>query len=103
MAKYKERRSDDNILISYIRTADNACIPITNDNKDYRRVLAWINEGNTVAPADPKPVPTYADKRRAEYASVGDQLDMIYWDKINGTDNWETSINDVKTRFPKPE
>jgi endogenous inhibitor of DNA gyrase (YacG/DUF329 family) len=99
---YKEQKYDG-VITGYIREKDNACIPVCEDNSDFIELQKWVNEGNTVAPADPEPVPTYADKRRAEYASVGDQLDMIYWDKINGTDNWETSINDVKTRFPKPE
>ena len=40
-------------------------------------------------------------KRRREYPSIGDQLDMIYWDKVNGTENWSVSIDKVKTDNPK--
>jgi hypothetical protein len=40
-------------------------------------------------------------KRRREYPSIGDQLDMIYWDKVNGTANWIASIDKVKTDNPK--
>jgi hypothetical protein len=26
---------------------------------------------------------------------------MLYWDKVNGTENWLNSIESVKNRFPK--
>ena len=42
---------------------------------------------------------TYADKRKAEYPQIGDQLDDIYH---NGIDAWKTDmINPVKEAFPK--
>jgi hypothetical protein len=43
----------------------------------------------------------YKELRRKEYPSVGDQLDMLYWDKINNTNNWEIMVNTVKAKFPK--
>ena len=45
---------------------------------------------------------TYAEKRRKEYPSVEDQLDMIYWDKINHSDNWAENISAIKAKYPKP-
>jgi hypothetical protein len=39
--------------------------------------------------------------RRMAYPSIPDQLDMLYWDKVNGTENWLKSIESVKNRFPK--
>jgi hypothetical protein len=36
------------------------------------------------------------------YPNIGDQLDMIYWDKINGTENWKEAIENVKADNPKP-
>lgn len=36
------------------------------------------------------------------YPNIGDQLDMIYWDKINGTENWKETIDAVKQAHPKP-
>ena len=35
------------------------------------------------------------------YPSIGDQLDMIYWDKKNNTKKWEEVINKVKADHPK--
>jgi len=41
------------------------------------------------------------NNRRMAYPSIPDQLDMLYWDKVNGTENWLKSIESVKNRFPK--
>ena len=41
------------------------------------------------------------NKRSQNYPSIGDQLDMLYWDKINGTNNWQESIKRIKQRYPK--
>ncbi len=44
----------------------------------------------------------YADKRRIAYPSIQDQLDMIYWDDVNDTDDWIMAIHRIKTKYPKP-
>ena len=41
---------------------------------------------------------TYADKRASEYPDIGDQLDDIYH---NGIDGWKTTIKAVKDKYPK--
>ena len=43
----------------------------------------------------------YQRDRQTQYPSIPDQLDMLYWDKVNGTENWLNSIESVKNRFPK--
>jgi hypothetical protein len=43
----------------------------------------------------------YQRDRQKQYPSIADQLDMLYWDKVNGTENWLDSIESVKNRFPK--
>jgi len=48
-----------------------------------------------------QPEPNYIDKRLAEYPSIGDQLDMIYWDKVNGTNLWQERITMIKNKYPK--
>ena len=45
----------------------------------------------------------YQRDRQTEYPSIQDQLDMQFWDKINGTNNWQKAIEAVKTKHPKPE
>ena len=46
-------------------------------------------------------IPTYKDKRLEDYAKIGDQLDMLYWDQKNGTTNWQDHITEVKNKHPK--
>jgi len=40
-------------------------------------------------------------QRANNYPSLADQLDMQYWDKINGTNKWQQAINAVKQKDPK--
>ena len=40
--------------------------------------------------------------RREKYDLITDQLDQLYWDKKNGTNTWEESIDAVKAAYPKP-
>ena len=47
------------------------------------------------------PEQTYDLLRKNEYASIGDQLDMQYWDSINDTPTWKDHIASVKDQFPK--
>ena len=44
----------------------------------------------------------YARNRAATYPSIGDQLDMIYWDGVNDTTTWADAIAAVKAAHPKP-
>ena len=48
------------------------------------------------------PKPTYAEKRAMAYKPLAEQLDMQYWDRVNGTDTWKQHIDAVKTAHPKP-
>jgi hypothetical protein len=45
----------------------------------------------------------YRRDRAKAYPRIQDQLDMLYWDKINGTDTWQQTIEAVKTQYPKPD
>ena len=45
----------------------------------------------------------YISARQAAYPSTGDQLDMQYWDAVNGTTTWKDAIAKVKSDNPKPE
>ena len=41
----------------------------------------------------------YQEKRRLEYPSVVDQLDLIYH---SGIDVWKAKIKETKDKYPKP-
>ena len=44
----------------------------------------------------------YARKRAIQYPSIQQQLDMQYWDQVNGTTTWKDAIAKVKADNPKP-
>lgn len=44
----------------------------------------------------------YRRDRASNYPSIGDQLDMIYWDLKNGTQTFVDAIEAIKVAHPKP-
>jgi hypothetical protein len=74
--------------------------------------IEWKNETTPISKADieAKMVELQAEydanqyqrDRATAYPSIQEQLDMQYWDKINGTTNWEDAIAKVKSDTPKP-
>ena len=46
---------------------------------------------------------SYVFKRRKSYPPLFEQLDALYWDMKNGTDNWIKSRDKVKEQFPKED
>ena len=60
---------------------------------------SWYVAG--YAPVEPEK--TYAEKRLSEYPAISEQLDMIYWDKVNGTNLWQEKIAEIKAKYPKDE
>ena len=58
-------------------------------------ITAKINEQQAAYEND------YVRKRQDAYPGIGDQLDMIYWDQVNGTTKFKEAIAKVKTNIPK--
>ena len=44
----------------------------------------------------------YIQARQEAYGSIADQLDMQYWDNVNGTTTLKDHIAQVKSDNPKP-
>ena len=44
----------------------------------------------------------YKDQRAKAYPSIQEQLDMQYWDGVNGTTIWADTVASVKSENPKP-
>tara|TARA_Y100000114_G_scaffold49854_1_gene45517 strand:+ start:2237 stop:2533 length:297 start_codon:yes stop_codon:yes gene_type:complete len=45
---------------------------------------------------------SYQYDRSQAYPSIKEQLDMQYWDSVNGTTTWKDTIAKVKSDNPKP-
>ena len=82
----------------------NATFEKPLETKDGFRIVfdnGWKYEAIPVeVEEEPEPL-TYAEKRAMEYPSIQEQLDMIYWDKINSTNTWQEKIAEIKAKYPK--
>ena len=97
MAKYWAELNVNNIAVNKVWSPEDIeipvdCVEITEDADVIGR--EWNGTGFM-------DVRTYIEKRRAEYPSMEDQLDMMYHDSINGTTTWKDAIEAVKTQFPE--
>jgi hypothetical protein len=45
----------------------------------------------------------YRRDRLDEYLPLTEQLDLLYWDGVNGTTDWSDHVAGVKANHPKPE
>ena len=43
----------------------------------------------------------YQRDRASAYKPLTEQLDMMYWDRVNGTSTWKEHIDAVKAAHPK--
>tara|TARA_X000001036_G_scaffold196315_1_gene184972 strand:+ start:1788 stop:2081 length:294 start_codon:yes stop_codon:yes gene_type:complete len=60
-----------------------------------------VAEARTALDAEAAAVKYKTDRSEA-FASTGDQLDMQYWDLVNGTTTWKDHVAKVKSDNPKP-
>jgi len=91
--------------------AININAQFTYQDEDFS-TLKWLNGTTAISEADIKAKQSeldttytnnkYQRDRRALYPKIREQLDMLYWDKVNGTDKWKEAIAKVKADNPKP-
>jgi hypothetical protein len=96
------------IIKSILAINPNASVSVNGDDINQ---ITWHN-GTTPIPANEilakqqeliaeYNAKQYQRDRAKAYPSIQEQLDMQYWDKINGTNNWQNAINAVKAQYPK--
>lgn len=68
---------------------------------DKEIVYGWDNKRYFESEVPTPPETSYQEKRSAEYPKISEQLDMIYWDKVNNTNNWQNTITQIKSKYPK--
>lgn len=74
--------------------SSNGRIDFKEEATDVQRALAK----DILVKHDPY---DYREERRKAYGSIEDQLDLVYWDLINGTAKWRDRITEVKLRIPR--
>ena len=97
------------IIKAILRINPNAKV-IVNGKDINTCEIEWLDGTTPISKADieAKMVEVQAEydanqyQRDRVYPSIQEQLDMQYWDKVNGTTNWEDAIAKVKADTPKP-
>jgi len=90
----------------------NAKVNVINDDGNIDNcTINWLEDTTPISKADieAKMVEVQAEydanqyqrDRATAYPSIQEQLDMQYWDNVNGTTNWEDAIAKVKADNPK--
>jgi hypothetical protein len=98
------------ISISEAILAINPSAEVTVNAEDLDQIT-WLNGTSPIAKADIEAkiaelqadydAKQYQRDRAKVYPSIGDQLDMQYWDKINATSIWSDLITKIKSDNPK--
>ena len=97
-----------NVLKAILKINPNAKAVVIDNNINQ---ITWHNGTTPIPKADieAKMVEVQAEyganqyqrDRATAYPSIQEQLDIQYWDKVNGTTNWEDAIAKVKSDNPK--
>ncbi len=102
-------RIDDKLRFAVHYKIDGTLDQIAWDDVAYKAVhgenqvhpsVADIEAMHTTVKAEMDAL-AYQGKRRDEYPPIEDQLDMLFWDKKNGTTEWEDSVQVIKDKYPK--
>ena len=98
-----------NIINSILAINPNAQASV---NAEDINQITWLNgtqsiPANEILAKQQELIAEYNSKqyqrdRAKEYPSIQEQLDMQYWDKVNNTNNWQTKVNEIKVKYPKP-
>ena len=119
--------SDNTFLSAVENLCGGAWFSLEGDEDTYENIKCWmIGNGNLT---DESKIPTkeeveaeverikkeevYKKQRTGQmvdgvvttdtiYLPIEEQLDMQYWDAVNGTTTWKDHIAAVKAKYPKP-
>jgi hypothetical protein len=97
------------ITEAILKINPNAKVVVKGDDINTCEI-EWHNGTTPISKADieAKMVEVQADydakqyQRDRVYPSIQDQLDMQYWDSVNGTTTWKDAVAKVKLDNPKP-
>ena len=98
------------IIEAILKINPNAEVTVKGNDINTCKI-EWLNGTTPIPVADIEAKMTelqaeynaneYQRERATAYPSIQEQLDMQYWDKVNGTTNWEDAIAKVKSDIPK--
>lgn len=99
---------NDTVVKAILKINPNAEVSVSGNDIN---TIEWHNGTTPIPVADIEAKMTelqaeydaneYQRERATAYPTIQEQLDMQYWDKVNGTTNWENAIAKVKSDNPK--
>ena len=90
------------ICEAILKIKSDAQVSVSGDNIDTC-TITWHDDNPTNITKDQikAKINETQYQRDRVYPSITDQLDMQYWDKVNGTSTWQDAIAKVKADNPK--
>lgn len=77
------------------KTINGIQVPLTAEEETAR-------DAEETAAVAYKAANSYKSARKTAYPTVEEQMDMQYWDSVNGTTTWKDAIAKIKSDHPKP-
>jgi len=103
--------SDTDINLALLQLGKNANRYRLDQNVTPHKIIEWDSANSDSQPTDDelnaaytawKNANEYKLNRENSYPSLQEQMDMQYWDSVNGTTTWKDAIAKVKSDNPKP-
>ena len=103
--------SDTDIYLALEQLGKNSNLFALDQSVPPHKIIEWDSANSDSQPTDNelnaayiawKNANEYKEKRKEAYPDWKTQMDMQYWDSVNGTTTWKDAIAKVKSDNPKP-
>ena len=103
--------SETDINIAIMQLGKQANFYRLDQTPPPHKIIEWGSDNKDSQPTDDelnaayiqwKNTEQYKEKREDAYPDWQTQMDMQYWDSVNGTTTWKDAIAKVKSDNPKP-
>ena len=103
--------ADTDINLALLQLGKNANRYRLDQTPPPHKIIEWDSGNSDSQPTDDelntafttwKNANEYKEKREAAYPDWETQMDMQYWDSVNGTTKWKDAITKIKSDNPKP-
>ena len=103
--------SDTDINLALLQLGKNVNRYRLDQTPPPHKIIEWDSGNSDSQPTDDelnaayttwKNANEYKQNRENSYPSLQEQMDMQYWDSVNGTTTWKDAIAKVKSDNPKP-
>ena len=103
--------SDTDIYLAIDQLGLNGNSYALDQSVPPHQIIKWDSDNSDSQPTDDelntaytawKTANDYKQKREDSYPDWQSQMDMQYWDSVNGTTTWKDLITKIKSDNPKP-